>query len=244
VSAEDPQSGSRLRLVREKDGWEIAGSTNFPADARRVNALLAELGKLRFESVMSFSAEKRFENGLSTSSAIRLAASGNKEAAVLIGRPFGRSNFYAGFENGSKSYLAGGLRRDMLLAGADYYRKRRVVSVREEDTARLRVEGGGKGYAVSRGEAGWDYHSENPKPFYDFVSACLNVRAADFYDKDFTATHRIEITKNDGSSLVWELGGDSESGFLARVPGENGSCVIPTAKAETITGFFQKNAAK
>ena len=243
VSIENLPEGAGLSLVKREGAWEIITSTNFPADRGRVNNLLAGISNLQFESIISFSPEKRFENGLSTSSAIRLSASGRKKASVLIGRQaFGRNHFYAGFENDSKSYLAGGLRRDMILAGADYYRNRRVASVREEDAVRLRIEGGGKSYSVSRGETGWDFDSEAPKEFYDFVSACLNMSSTAFYDKDFAPSHRIEITKNDGSSLVWELGGDSNSGFFARVPGENGAYIIPAGRAGNIAAFFQKKA--
>jgi len=245
LELEDFQSGDKIRLVKRAGEWEIITSTNFPADTRRARTLASEAGNLIFESVMSLSSEKRFENGLSSSSAIRITLSGKKSVSVLIGKQaFGRNHFYAGFENDSKSYLAGGLRRDRLMTEAGYYRKRRIASVREEDVSVLGVKGGEKVLSFSRGESGWDSQIESPKDFYDFASACLNMSASDFYDNDFVSSHRIEITKNDGNVAVWELARASGGGFCARVPGENGSYIVPTAKAENIVRFFKKNAAK
>lgn len=245
VEIENFQSGEKATLVRKKGGWEIIISTNYPADSRRVKTMLGEIKNLKFENVISLAANKRFEHDLSSSSAIRLTAEGKKNVSVLIGKQaFGRNHFYAGFENDDKSYLAGGIRRELVLTGAEYYRKRHIASVREEDASRLRITAGEKIYSVSRGESGWDFQSASPRDFYKFVSYCLNMTAAGFYDTAFVPTHEIEVTKQDGTIIVWELGKVSKDKFCARVPGENGSYAVPPEKAEKIIQFFQKNAPR
>jgi len=245
VEIENFQSGEKARIVRREGDWEIITSTNYPADSRRVRMLAGEIQNLKFENVISLSANKRFEHDLSSSSAIRLTAEGKKNVSVLIGKQaFGRNHFYAGFENDDKSYLAGGIRRELVLTGADYYRKRHIASVREEDAVLLRVKSGEKTYSLSRGESGWDFQSGSPGDFYKFVSYCLNMTASGFYDAAFISTHEIEITKKDGSIIVWELGKVTEDKFCARVPGENGYYIVPSEKAENIIRFFQKNAPR
>ncbi|MDO9513851.1 MAG: DUF4340 domain-containing protein [Elusimicrobiota bacterium] len=245
VEIENFQSGEKARLVRKEGDWEIIISTSYPADSRRVKTLLGEIKNLKFENVISLSANKRFEHDISSSSAIRLTADGKKNASVLIGKQaFGRNHFYAGFENDDKSYIAGGIRRELVLTGAEYYRKRHIASVREEDASRLRITSGEKIYSLSRDESGWDFQSGSPGDFYKFISYCLNMTASGFYDTAFAPSHRIEITKKDGNIIVWEFGKVTKDKFCARVPGENGSYTVPSEKAEKIIQFFQKNASE
>ena len=242
IEMDNMETGDKFRLMKSPSGWEIIISTNYPADSRRCRVLSAELKKLTFETVISLSRKKRFENALSSSSAIKLTVSGKKPVSVLIGKQaFDRNHFYAGFENDEKSYLAGGIRRELLLTGADYYRNRRLASIKEKDTSFLKISGGKKTYSVSRSSAGWNFKGAMPEDFYKAVSYCLNMTASGFYDDKFASTHRIEITKSDGMTFIWEFGKRGRDKFLARVPGENGSYIIPTEKAEKIIKFLQKN---
>jgi len=218
IEIDNMEIGDKFRLMKSPSGWEIIISTNYPADSRRCRVLAAELKKLTFETVISLSRKKRFENALSSSSAIKLTVSGKKPASVLIGKQaFDRNHFYAGFENGEKSYLAGGIRRELLLTGADYYRNRRLASIKE---------------------------NAMPEDFYKAVSYCLNMTASGFYDDNFASTHRVEITKSDGMTFVWEFGEAQKNKFCGRVPGENGSYIIPMKKAEKIIKFLLKNGTK
>ncbi len=245
IEIENMASGDKFRLIKSPSGWEIITSTNYPANSRRCRVLAAELKKLTFETVISLSRKKRFENALSSSSAIKLTVSGKKPVSVLIGRQaFDRNHFYAGFENDEKSYLAGGIRRELLLTGADYYRNRRLASIKEEDATFLKISGGKKIYSVSRSSAGWNFKGVMPKDFYKAVSYCLNMTASGFYDDNFASTHRVKITKSDGMTFVWEFEKKGKNKFCARVPGENGSYIIPTEKAEKIIKFLQKNGTK
>jgi len=245
IEIENMVSGEKFRLTKSPSGWEIVISTNYPADLRRSRVLAAELKKLTFETVISFSETKRFENDLSSSSAIRLTATGKKAVVVLIGKQaFDRNHFYAGFENDKKSYLAGGIRRELLLTGADYYRNRRLSSIKEDDASFLKISSGKKIYSVLRSSSGWNFKGVLPEDFYKTVSYCLNMTASGFYDDKFAATHTIEITTKDSENFVWEFGKMGKDKFCARVPGENGSYIIPTEKAEKIIKFLQKNAAK
>ncbi|PKN00536.1 MAG: hypothetical protein CVU78_00615 [Elusimicrobia bacterium HGW-Elusimicrobia-2] len=245
VEIENFQSGEKATLVRKEGDWEIIISTNYPADSRRVKTLMGEIKNLKFENVISLSANKRFEHDLSSSSAIRLTTKGKKYASVLIGKQaFGRNHFYAGFENDDKSYIAGGIRRELVLTGAEYYRKRHIASVREEDASRLRITAGEKIYSLSRGESGWDFQSDSPGDFYKFISYCLNMTASGFYDAAFAPSHRIEITKKDGTTVAWEFGEAAKDKFCARVPSSNGGYIIPSEKAAAIIKFFQKHASK
>ncbi len=245
IEIENMASKDKFRLMKSPSGWEIIISTNYPADSRRAKILSDEIKNLKFETVISFSEKKRFENALSSSSAIKLTVSDKKAVSVLIGKQvFDRSHFYAGFENDKKSYLAGGLRRELLLTAADYYRNRRISSVKEEDTAVLKIKSAKKTYSVSRSTEGWDFQGNMPDDFYKIVSYCLNMSASGFYDFDFTPTHTIEITKRDGTSVTWKFGETQKQKFCARVAGKNGSYTIPTEKAEKIIKFLQKNGTK
>ncbi|MCD6312172.1 MAG: DUF4340 domain-containing protein [Elusimicrobia bacterium] len=245
IEIENMASKDKFRFIKSSCGWEIITSTNYPADLRRVRVLAAEIKKLKFETAISFSENKRFENNLSSSSAIKLTVSGKKAVSVLIGKQaFDRNHFYAGFENDKKSYLAGGIRRELLLTGADYYRNRRLSSIKEEETSALKISGGKKTYSVLRSTSGWNFRGNMPEDFYKVVSYCLNMASSGFYDKNFKATRTIEIIKRDGENFIWEFGETEKNKFCARVPGKNGAYTIPTDKAEKIITFLQKNGTK
>lgn len=245
IEIENMASGDKFRLMKSSSGWEIIISTNYPADPRRARVLAAELNKLIFETVISFSENKRFENDLSSSSAIRLTVTGKKAVVILIGKPaFDRNHFYAGFENDKKSYLAGGIRRELLLTGADYYRNRRLSSIKEEDASLLKISSGKKIYSVSRSSSGWNFKGALPEDFYKVISYCLNMAAPGFYDNNFAVTHTIEITTKDGEKITWEFGKTGKNKFCASVPGKNGGYIILAEKAEKIIKFLQKNGTK
>ncbi|MEA2081256.1 MAG: DUF4340 domain-containing protein [Elusimicrobiota bacterium] len=242
IEVENMASKDKFCFIKSTGGWEIITSTNYPAAFRRVRVLMAEIKKLKFETVISFSENKRFENDLSSSSAIKLTVTGKKAVSILIGKQaFDRNHFYAGFENDEKSYLAGGLRKELLLTGADYYRNRILSSTKEEDTAILKIKGGKKTYSVLRSSSGWNFRGNMPEDFYKTIAYCLNMKSSGFYDKRFNATHTIEIVAKDGGKIVWEFGKTGKNKFCARVPGKNGGYIIPTEKAKKIIKFFKKN---
>ncbi|MBA3065724.1 DUF4340 domain-containing protein [bacterium] len=249
IEVENMASKDKFCLIKSPAGWEIITSTNYPADSRRAESLANEIKNLKFETVISFSENKRFEHELSSAAAVKVSAgaffAGKKMVSVLVGkRAFDRNHFYAGFENDKKSYLAGGLRRELLLSPAEYYRNRRISKVAEEDAAVLKIKSGKKIYEVSRSTSGWNFQGPAMDDFYKAMSYCLNMGASDFYDTNFVPAYTIEITKKDGATVTWEFGEAEKNKFCARVPSSNGGYMISTEKAAAIIKFFQKHASK
>ena len=155
------------------------------------------------------------------------------------------AHFYARFAKKPEIYLASGMNRSLAAQTPRYYRERRIVNVSENGIKGLTISGSGKTYSVEKSSTGWKFSGKEPAGFRSVEASCRQLTAMGFSAvKDFKGNIKIEIEKNDGSSVSWEMGKKEANVYTAKRDGRPDVYKIPTATAEKIIKFLGTNSAK
>jgi len=252
VKIENFEKGENLVISKETGQWMVGvASAVYFADSSKVERFINRLKELKFETVISGTKEKQFEYSVSSQNAISVLAGTRHNVSlpeIYIGRQGADyAHFYARFKGKPLIYLASGFSRYEVTRTLKFFRDKKIADIPEGDIRAVSISGMECSYAVERGTAGWIFPGDKPENFDSVIQLCRSMSASDFSDADlqnFKSLQNVNIKKVSGGIFQWHIGRKVENFYLAKRDDRNEIYKIPSANAEKIIKFLEKNSQK
>ena len=191
-----------VALRKENGSWVLEAPLHYRADQSAVMALISKAHSIAVKNVVSSNAEKfpLFKVD-STGTSVRLSSGTATLASFIVGKP--SSSFtetYVRKDGSSDVVLADGMFAYTFSRGANEWRDKTILTVKQDEIQSVRFAFGDTVFTVTRADSGWTVDGAKVSGSQiDRVMAALGGFAADgFIDTTFTPpkTPAATITVN------------------------------------------------